>query len=122
MEQVLQDIMPLVEEKGDKKSKKSPAFISYKEGHKGQHNPGIEVKLSSDDLFRILFGPHSKVGVRSHGLLAGYLQRHSWSAQATDIAIHRHCVIGAERPFQLSKVSASSDSMHVGLTQQSLGC
>lgn len=64
MEQVLQDIMPLTEA-ADSKSKKSPAFIPYKEGHKGQHNPGIEVKLSSDDLFRILFGPHSRVGVSS---------------------------------------------------------
>ena len=51
--------------KKDKKEKhkRSPAFISYPAGHKGHPNAGVEVKLSSDELFSILFGPNSDVGV-----------------------------------------------------------
>ena len=53
--------------KKDKKEKhkRSPAFISYPAGHKGHPNAGVEVKLSSDELFSILFGPNSDVGVSS---------------------------------------------------------
>lgn len=62
MEQVLQSIMPFTEADA-RNGKTSPAFIPYKTGHKGHHNPGIEVNIGSDELFKILFGPHSPVGV-----------------------------------------------------------